>query len=89
MLGACTICHNPARENHHRLAKSLGGGDEPENLISVCRKCHVKYENVMGQAPSVSILRRGPVMENAWRLPMRLRPMLPAVLLEELEKEED
>lgn len=84
----CAICGRAAWEEHHRLAKSLGGKDEPGNKVPVCRRCHVAYEAVMHQAASVSILRRGPVMENCRRLPRRLRPMLPPILLEELEKEE-
>lgn len=30
----------PATEVHHMVAKAHGGGDEPENLISICHECH-------------------------------------------------
>lgn len=29
-----------ATEVHHVVAKAHGGGNEPENLISICRECH-------------------------------------------------
>jgi len=30
----------PAQEVHHITAKADGGGDELENLVSICRECH-------------------------------------------------
>ena len=31
---------NPAEEVHHILALSKGGGNEPDNLMSLCKPCH-------------------------------------------------
>jgi len=31
---------NPAEEVHHILALSKGGGNEPENLMALCKPCH-------------------------------------------------
>ena len=39
----CTICGGTDRlEVHHIIHRSLGGGDEPENLIMLCKACHDK-----------------------------------------------
>ena len=32
-------------EVHHLVFKSQGGSDEPENLITLCRKCHKDYHD--------------------------------------------
>lgn len=32
-------------EVHHLVPKSQGGSDEPENLITLCRKCHRDYHD--------------------------------------------
>ncbi|GAH40763.1 unnamed protein product, partial [marine sediment metagenome] len=41
----CELCESrkrivPAAEVHHIVPKSRGGGDEIENLMSLCRACH-------------------------------------------------
>ena len=48
---ACRLpqCWGEATEPHHRLARSVGGGDEDANLVPVCRACHVRYHEVCGQ----------------------------------------
>lgn len=38
--GICRECGAPANEVHHILAKSKGGSDHPDNLISLCSACH-------------------------------------------------
>ncbi len=36
----CEECTAPTVDVHHITPKSLGGSDEPENLIGLCRKDH-------------------------------------------------
>jgi 5-methylcytosine-specific restriction enzyme A len=36
----CRECGQPASDVHHRVARSVGGGNEPGNLESVCGPCH-------------------------------------------------
>ena len=41
----CEICGNTAVDIHHLTPKGMGGSktkDYIENLISVCRECHIK-----------------------------------------------
>lgn len=38
----CENCGNVAVDIHHVLPKGRGGGDEAENLIALCRDCHIK-----------------------------------------------
>jgi hypothetical protein len=33
-------CYGQATQKHHRKLRSQGGGDEAENLLSVCASCH-------------------------------------------------
>jgi ATP-dependent DNA helicase RecQ len=37
---ACTGVHIGAPHVHHRIPRSLGGSDEPANLITLCAGCH-------------------------------------------------
>lgn len=42
----CEVCNAPAVDIHHIDARGIGGSsrkDNPENLIALCRECHVKY----------------------------------------------
>ena len=36
----CEICGKKAVDIHHIKYRSQGGGNEIENLIALCRKCH-------------------------------------------------
>ena len=36
----CEACHRKAIDLHHIKYKSRGGGDEVQNVIALCRKCH-------------------------------------------------
>jgi len=36
----CEMCKERAVDVHHIRPKSLGGTDEIENLIGLCRRCH-------------------------------------------------
>jgi len=33
---------------HHVQSRKAGGGDEPENLMSLCKKCHVDIHMGLG-----------------------------------------
>jgi hypothetical protein len=37
----CATCELPANDLHHLLSRSHGGRNVPENLISLCRSCHM------------------------------------------------
>ena len=41
--GKCEICGKTGQtEKHHIKTKGSGGDDTEENLIEVCRNCHIK-----------------------------------------------
>lgn len=41
--GKCEICGKRGQtEKHHKKSKGSGGNDTKENLIEVCRICHIK-----------------------------------------------
>jgi len=39
-------CTNPATQVHHRLRRSQGGTDTPDNLVALCATCH--HERIHG-----------------------------------------
>ena len=46
----CEVCSSVAVDIHHLTAKGMGGSktkDYIENLIAVCRSCHVKCHSSM------------------------------------------
>lgn len=36
----CAVCASEAVDIHHIKFRSQGGGDDIENLIGLCRRCH-------------------------------------------------
>lgn len=45
----CEVCGSKAVDIHHIEARGMGGSktaDTIENLMAVCRSCHVKYGDV-------------------------------------------
>lgn len=43
---ACEVCGKRANDTHHIHARGMGGtkkADKIENLMAVCRECHIKY----------------------------------------------
>ncbi len=40
---SCEICAQKAVDIHHIRARSLGGKDIPDNLMALCRPCHIEY----------------------------------------------
>jgi 5-methylcytosine-specific restriction enzyme A len=52
-LGIPGICLGTAREVDHIRPRAVGGGDELENLRSVCHPCHVsRGMDESGRSPS-------------------------------------
>lgn len=42
----CEVCGSKAVDIHHIEARGMGGSfnaDNPDNLMAVCRSCHIKY----------------------------------------------
>lgn len=45
----CEICSAPGVDTHHIFARGMGGSksrDTIENLMCLCRACHVKYGDI-------------------------------------------
>lgn len=44
--GTCELCGKRGQtEKHHIKTKGSGGNDTEDNLIEVCRNCHIKIHN--------------------------------------------
>tara|TARA_R110000851_G_scaffold164365_3_gene308602 strand:+ start:298 stop:561 length:264 start_codon:yes stop_codon:yes gene_type:complete len=41
----CEVCESKAVDIHHIMARGMGGSekDNINNLMAVCRKCHIEY----------------------------------------------
>lgn len=56
-IGFCGVCSSQASEDsfdeHHRVPRNAGGGDEASNLIQVCQSCHQFIHRI------VHLLRKG------------------------------
>ena len=45
----CELCNRPAKDIHHIDARGMGGSktkDYIENLMALCRECHMKYGDI-------------------------------------------
>jgi 5-methylcytosine-specific restriction endonuclease McrA len=43
----CQLCGKKRPlDLHHKIHRSQGGTDQPENLISICRVCHMQSHNI-------------------------------------------
>lgn len=42
---SCIVCRKNA-ERHHVKTRGSGGSDEEENLLSLCRGCHIEVHNI-------------------------------------------
>lgn len=64
----CWCCDADAREMHHLVPKRVGGGDETENLLPLCRFCHNLIDRQPLDAwPIVeAITACGEVLETQW-----------------------
>lgn len=42
--GLCVLCHNPGEPNAHYISRAQGGLGIEENILTLCPKCHRKYD---------------------------------------------
>lgn len=42
--GLCIICHRPGLPEAHYIRRSQGGLGIPENIVTLCRECHRKFD---------------------------------------------
>lgn len=55
--GKCIYCLNKySLQTHHIITKARGGGNEPENLITLCHSCHRCYHD--GSISDYALVRR-------------------------------
>lgn len=63
----CRGCAKQAQEVHHIIFRSHGGGDEPDNLIALCRNCHeIAHGRRQGTMPAWVL--QGMLQHNKWRV---------------------
>lgn len=43
--GLCVYCHKPGNPEAHFIPRSKGGLGVPENILTLCRECHDRYDN--------------------------------------------
>ena len=44
--GQCVLCHrNDGQPDAHIVARSHGGLGIPENIVTLCPRCHYRYDN--------------------------------------------
>jgi len=43
--GLCVYCRRPGNPEAHYIPRSKGGLGIPENILTLCRKCHDRYDN--------------------------------------------
>jgi 5-methylcytosine-specific restriction endonuclease McrA len=52
----CEICEQRAVDIHHISARGMGGShkkDEIENLMALCRECHIQYGDIKELIPTL------------------------------------
>lgn len=50
----CEVCDNKATDIHHIEARGMGGSNEKdviENLMALCRKCHIEFGDITDLKP--------------------------------------
>ena len=45
--GKCQLCGNNGKEVHHKVPYSLTGDDSVDNLILLCKSCHLHIHNII------------------------------------------
>lgn len=43
--GRCVYCRRPGLPEAHYIARSHGGLGIPENILTLCRRCHDRYDH--------------------------------------------
>lgn len=70
----CDCCGRPAQklEDHHVLPKSMGGVDEPSNVVSICHACHALMHGKASPWPGITqaqfnrqVMRRRQILDEA------------------------
>lgn len=50
--GCCILCGSPdAAPNAHYIARSHGGLGIPQNIVTLCQRCHDRYDNSPERPP--------------------------------------
>jgi 5-methylcytosine-specific restriction endonuclease McrA len=55
----CEICGNKAVDIHHIENRKIGGDkkkDNIENLMALCRECHLKYGDVPNEKENLKLI---------------------------------
>ena len=76
--GICQVCGSSATDVHH-LTYDRFGHEDMDDLVSLCRKCHQKAEDIYDPAVIPWAMDEvKPEGNNSWRrcVPMRLRWLL-------------
>lgn len=72
-MATCEHCMvAQATEIHHIVPREQGGGDEPENLLEVCRACHIAIHKRRGDFKKWG--RKGVLTTLNWLVNMRQSP---------------
>jgi hypothetical protein len=45
--GLCVLCGNQGKEIHHKIPFSISGDDSDDNLIALCKGCHLHIHNII------------------------------------------
>lgn len=57
--GCCILCGNPhAAPNAHFIPRSHGGLGVPENVVTLCLKCHTRYDQSGQRKPLQARIRQ-------------------------------
>jgi hypothetical protein len=57
----CEVCENRAVDIHHIEARGMGGSkkkDDIENLMALCRECHLEYGDIQEVIPTLQELHQ-------------------------------
>ena len=88
----CQKCHRRASllDVHHKVPRVLGGTNDLDNLVSLCRPCHLEWEGVSGildlsfedwlPLPSAYRLITMLLTEDAWSEEMTAKEVRQAIL---------
>ena len=56
--GRCILCLSPeASPNAHYISRAHGGLGIPENIVTLCRRCHEQYDNRAARSCRGGVIR--------------------------------